>query len=356
LGFKQEFISLDLKLEKSYYIQKYSVAFKQLLLRETYTLIFIVLFSISPLIADEGGEIIAVSLEGDWLVVTTSELYPPRVSVETNESPPTIYIDMIGATISGLVGGLPSGGLVAFMELWQYKYNPLVARLAVICEQQVRYSIYRKKYDGEPAQIRIQLEALESSSFVGDISREEYPLMSEPREDALVLAGLAPGQTVQVTGSSGEWLEVRTEDGLVGWLLACTISIKDDQSAPGTIRAEIVEGAKDYLGVPYLYGGQSREGMDCSGLVQQVYSEVGLSIPRECHDQYDEAINISRKELKPGDLVFFSTTSSGPSHVGIYIGGDSFIHAESSSAGVTITRLDAVYWKDRIYGFATYLQ
>lgn len=305
---------------------------------------------------DEGGEITEVSLDGDWLVISTSELYPPRIKVSTEESPPTIYIDMLGTTISDEVTELASGGLVAELNLWQYKYNPLVARLAVVCSGQVRYRIYRKKYDGSPSQIRVQIEALDSPADRGDYSQSQFPLMGDPSADSAPLAYLERGTKIQVLDSSDDWLAVRTGDGAEGWILASYVTVKDDRAVAGTIRARIVESAKSYLGVPYVYGGQSREGMDCSGLVQKVYSEVGISILRGCHDQYDDSNHISRDLLRPGDLVFFSTTSSGPSHVGIYIGGDSFIHAESSDAGVTITKFDAPYWKDRIYGFGTYLQ
>jgi N-acetylmuramoyl-L-alanine amidase len=303
---------------------------------------------------EQDSQVVSVSLEGSWLSLSTSEIYPPRIQVATEETPPTVFVDLIGAVLSQKEMELPQGGLVKELTLWQYKYNPMVVRLAIVCTKPVHYSVYRQKSDGGYSAIKVHLQALDETEV--NPNDNTYSLMKEPTSTSTVLAELTKGSQVQVMGSSGDWLQIRTEDGLEGWIPAGQVRIKDNRAIPGSIRAWIVEYAQSYLGVPYLYGGQSREGMDCSGLVQLVYSQVNISIPRGSGEQYDQSIRIKREELLPGDLIFFSTTAEGPSHVGIYIGGDSFIHAESSDAGVTITRFDAPYWRDRIYGFGKYLQ
>ena len=112
--------------------------------------------------------------------------------------------------------------------------------------------------------------------------------------------------------------------------------------------------AESYLGSPYVWGGTTRSGFDCSGLVWRVFQQTGIEVPRTVGPQYEEGRKISRAELLPGDLVFFSTYSSGPSHVGIYAGDDRFIQAESSSAGVRYSNLDGLYWRDHIYGYARF--
>lgn len=110
------------------------------------------------------------------------------------------------------------------------------------------------------------------------------------------------------------------------------------------LASKIVATAKNYLGVPYVWGGQSPSGFDCSGFVQYVFQRHGVSLNRTVRTQYTQGTTVSKQSLKAGDLVFFQNTSgSGLSHIGIYIGNDQFIHA-SSSKGVMVSSLSNSYW------------
>lgn len=116
------------------------------------------------------------------------------------------------------------------------------------------------------------------------------------------------------------------------------------------IRAQgIIKEAKRYMGVPYVWGGTTPKGFDCSGFIQYVWQRNGVSIPRTADIQYLTGKKVSRWSLQPGDLVFFTTYEPGASHNGIYMGNNQFIHA-SSSRGVTISDLNEDYWKIRYYG------
>lgn len=104
-------------------------------------------------------------------------------------------------------------------------------------------------------------------------------------------------------------------------------------------------------GTPYRNGGiDPKTGFDCSGFTQYVFSQHGLSLPREVRDQYRSGKDVRPEELVAGDLLFFSTTAPGATHVGIAIGGDAFVHAPSSTGVVRVERLSASYWSQRFLG------
>lgn len=105
--------------------------------------------------------------------------------------------------------------------------------------------------------------------------------------------------------------------------------------------------ALDQLGVPYVYGGASPRGFDCSGLVQFTYQQLGFSLPRTVSRLYNYAKPIKRKQLRAGDLIFFNTDGNRISHVGIYFKPHLFIHAPKTGRSVSIENLNNPYWRRR---------
>ena len=124
-------------------------------------------------------------------------------------------------------------------------------------------------------------------------------------------------------------------------------------SAPAASKAsgsEILAEAKKYLGAPYLSGGATPSGFDCSGFVYYVLKQVGYSPYRTPADQYKMGTAVSKANLQPGDLVFFSGTGSSITHVGIYAGGGQFIHSPNSRSTVSYSDLTSGYWAEHYYG------
>ncbi|KAF0145489.1 MAG: endopeptidase LytE [Nitrospirae bacterium] len=108
--------------------------------------------------------------------------------------------------------------------------------------------------------------------------------------------------------------------------------------------------AKKFLNIPYKFGGSSIMGIDCSAYVQKVYGFVGINLPRSARLQFYEGEVVDRDSLSIGDLVFFRTYASFPSHVGIYMGNDLFIHASSKDKKVSIGSMNAPYYFKRFIG------
>jgi hypothetical protein len=123
------------------------------------------------------------------------------------------------------------------------------------------------------------------------------------------------------------------------------------------LRNEIVSTAKSFIGVPYRWGGASPEhGFDCSGLSMAVYHLNGLNLPRSSNEQWQAGSPVNRSQLSKGDLVFFATSGGGRiSHVGIYTGGDTFIHAAGVNKRIRVDSLSNKYFRRRYVGARTYL-
>lgn len=153
----------------------------------------------------------------------------------------------------------------------------------------------------------------------------------------------APAAPVEAP-ASGDWQQVTLPDGRKGWAPRASMLIPSPTPlTPG----QVVELAQRFQGAPYVWGGMSPNGVDCSGFVQEVFRLSGHSLPRLADEQFQQTSPIDQPQ--PGDLVFFTTYLPGPSHVGISLGGQDFLHA-SSSRGVIRASLEDNYFKSRYLG------
>ncbi len=119
----------------------------------------------------------------------------------------------------------------------------------------------------------------------------------------------------------------------------------------------IIATAKTYMGVPYVFGGESpTKGLDCSSFTQLVMKKNGITLPRTAAEQYSKGTAVDKENLQIGDLVFFTTYKPGASHVGFYMGNQQFIHASSAAKQVTISSLDEAYYTEHYIGSRRYIK
>jgi peptidoglycan DL-endopeptidase CwlO len=161
------------------------------------------------------------------------------------------------------------------------------------------------------------------SSIRGEIERIKAAEAAQQRQLAAAAQARIAGQTAPSV--SGIGVGASTPEG-------STI-------APPNVHGGVVGIAMRYLGVPYVWGGSSPRGFDCSGLVMYVFAQIGVSLPHSSYAMYGMGIPVSLSQLEPGDLVFFS----GASHMGIYIGGGQFIHAPHTGDVVKISSMTGYY-------------
>ena len=187
---------------------------------------------------------------------------------------------------------------------------------------------------------------------------------SQPNTSSSVLASLRNGTVVSVTGVQGGWFKV-TYNGQKGYVHPDYLSFSNVQGSGSTgssgsssitppsnsvsyngsseKRAAVLEYAAQFLGTPYVYGGSTPSGFDCSGFTSYLFKNTEGSIPRVAQAQFDATTRVSMDELLPGDLVFFGSSASSISHVGIYVGNNQFIHSPHTGDVVKYDSLTGSY-------------
>lgn len=211
---------------------------------------------------------------------------------------------------------------------------------------------------------------------VSDTDHAELPVLQDPIYGHVVAGplnvrsgagtGFDPvnilnkGAVVEVIGEEDGWYQ--TEDGfmsadyveLVSKTEALDLIAEMEKTkqvvSSSSLSNQIVDYAKSLLGSRYVYGGTTTSGFDCSGFVQYVYKNFGISLNRSSRDQYSNGVAVSKSNLQAGDVLFFSSTGGSITHVGLYIGNDQFIHASTPATGVIISSLSQAYYTSGYVG------
>ncbi len=185
------------------------------------------------------------------------------------------------------------------------------------------------------------------------VTASSLNVRSIPSTTGDVLTQIPQGQVATITGINKGWFQVKYNN-VQGYVSPDYIEIvpasQMQQLSNTSVGSDVISYAKQYIGTPYVYGGSSPNGFDCSGYTSYVYKHFGISLPHSSSAQYNSLAKVSKNDLTPGDLVFFTNGGSGIGHVGIYVGNNQFIHSPSAGKSVCIESMGSGYYARNYVG------
>lgn len=218
---------------------------------------------------------------------------------------------------------------------------------------------YKIAYEGNTGYVSADYLLVDQDNVFetyGRVNSDGVNVRSGASTESEVLATVDADTIVTVNGLVDGWYDVTCKYGTEGYIRSDFLDLTE--SSASSSGSDIVDTAKSYLGVRYVYGGASPSGFDCSGFTMYVYSQHGYSLPHSATSQWQSGLGTrvySISELQPGDLVFFNDPSRNAgkacSHAGIYTGDGQFIHSSSSrSGGVIVSSLTSGYYNTYFVG------
>lgn len=187
---------------------------------------------------------------------------------------------------------------------------------------------------------------------------DEVQIHSDSYDEARVVTTLPVGYNLSLMGQENSWLYVKDDNGNVGYIRSDFVTFKNgekpaNKTAASALAEEIAEYSKQFVGLPYVWGGTSlTAGADCSGFVYSIYKNYGISLNRTSYQQFAyDGTYVSKDDLQPGDLVFFATSGDGSaSHVGMYIGNGQYINEVDYGIGCKISDINNAYARGTYLG------
>lgn len=180
----------------------------------------------------------------------------------------------------------------------------------------------------------------------GVVVGEDVNFRAEPDMDGKIISVLKQGVAVTILEQADNWYMAQLPNGQTGWVYQQFVKVNP------TVSEQIVIYAKSLIGTKYVYGGQSKQGFDCSGFTMYVFAKFGIALPHRADLQMKRGEEVpDMSDLIPGDLVFFKTEGSlKVNHVGIFLGDGRFIHASPGSGSVRISPLDSGFFHQYYVG------
>jgi cell wall-associated NlpC family hydrolase len=150
-------------------------------------------------------------------------------------------------------------------------------------------------------------------------------IRAEPRDDAEQVTQALPGEPLEVDEERGDWAHVRTAYGYPGWIHSDSLGLAPGDEWLTPRQGDPVEEARAFLGAPYLWGGMTARGIDCSGLVHMAYRRLGRLVPRDADQQEEAGRPVAEADLRRGDLITYGDERTD--HIAFWIGDGRILHA-----------------------------
>ncbi len=203
------------------------------------------------------------------------------------------------------------------------------------------------------AQYISEVETAKNFEATGTLVGDDIRMRDTPSTAGFIVGTYSEGTVMSVIGINNGWYKVVFE-GNTGYIRSDFLNIGTALEHPSSsLGQKIADYAQQFVGYSYIYGAASPDyGFDCSGLAYYVYKQFGNTISRTASAQYrNNGVSVSKADLEPGDLVFFSSNGGRSiTHVGLYHGDGIFVHASTSSTGVILSDLDSAYYTRVYYG------
>lgn len=286
-------------------------------------------------VAPKGEVVVVVKQEGDWYKVIYNlqegYMHSDYVSVLTKENAELGYGSVNGSDVN-----LRSGAGTSHKVVTQADKGDKVYIIGL------NTGWYKVIFNGKICYIRSDFVDLTEIPYENDDSSKSPIFFRNGKSTGVpVSAGALNGSN----GSNGSGSSGNSGD-------SGNSGNTGNTGSSSELGAQIVATAKQYLGIPYKYGGSSPStGFDCSGFVYYVLKQLGYSPYRTTSTQYTMGTYVAKEDLQPGDLVFFQGTyKAGISHVGIYVGDGKFIHSPSTGKVISYADLNSTYYTNHYYG------
>ncbi len=290
-------------------------------------------------------------------VLSVSAMVVPALAVGgvTNTGADKLNLRADATTTSSVLAKIPGGSAVEVLNTYtdgwfQVSFSGMTGYVAsqyVDLIQEPAAEV--PTAEALPVEAAAPAEEPADETVYARITASSLNVRSGPSTDYDKCGKLRAGKVVEVLETLDGWYRVAE-----GYISADYVTLVDESalSASGTA-AQAVELALSYVGSPYVYGGSTPKGFDCSGFTSYIYKQFGVSLNRTCSGQLDNGTPVSMSELLPGDLVIFkkyASSSKRASHVGLYIGDGQFVHASTYGVGVIVSGLDEAYYTTGFVG------